>query len=218
MSPAVDGYTLTPTPACGGCTGLTTSAANSTRVNGLTNGTPYTFTVKAHNSIGFSADSPASPSVTPQANGSSCQFDSFPAIPGGSSELAVACSLSTDIGGAGNHYNIEDFPQAQWNTGAGRNVTTTAATAATSSTITAAAGHFGPQDVNDTIAGPGIPSNTFIKAVAVAGTSATLDKAVGSPGVASGAVLTVNNSDGRTFTTRSSPQPRQPAAPRRLLR
>ena len=46
------------------------------------------------------------------------------------------------------------------------------------------------------ISGPGIPGNTFIKSITA--TTAVLNHAVGSPGVANGAHLTVNNSDGRT--------------------
>ena len=102
-------------------------------------------------------------------------------------------------------YNIEDFPQAQWNSGAGRIDHHDCGDRCDElRSSPPSAGHFSAQDVNDTIAGPGIPSNTFIKSV-TADARATLDKVVGSPGVAKGAVLTVNNSDGRTFTDALSP-------------
>ncbi len=56
---AITGYTLNPTPACAGCTGLT-AAASPTTVSGLTNGTSYTFTLVATNANGNSAASSAS--------------------------------------------------------------------------------------------------------------------------------------------------------------
>ena len=192
----VTGYTITPSPACGGCTGLTTTGATSTSIGGLTNGTAYTFTVVTNSSGGDSGSSAASNSVTPNAASNACAFDTFSNVPGASSELAIRCTLTTATGGAGTAYRIEDLPYANWHSGAGRSITTTAATASTSATITASAGHFAAQDVNDVISGPGIPGNTFIKSITA--TTAVLNHAVGSPGVANGAHLTVNNSDGRT--------------------
>ncbi|MEK7830204.1 MAG: BACON domain-containing carbohydrate-binding protein, partial [Acidobacteriota bacterium] len=57
------GYTATSTPG-----GITASAASSPiTVTGLTNGTPYTFTVKATNFVGTGPASGASNSVTPSA-------------------------------------------------------------------------------------------------------------------------------------------------------
>jgi hypothetical protein len=60
---AITGYTVTSNP--GGITA--TGAGSPITVNGLTNGTAYTFTVTATNGVGTSADSAASNSVTPQA-------------------------------------------------------------------------------------------------------------------------------------------------------
>lgn len=58
---AITGYTVTSSP--GGFTA--TGSASPLTVTGLTNGTAYTFTVIATNSIGNSAASSASPAVTP---------------------------------------------------------------------------------------------------------------------------------------------------------
>jgi outer membrane protein OmpA-like peptidoglycan-associated protein len=61
----IDSYTATSSP--GGFTGtLLGSAAGSITVSGLTQGTTYTFTVKAYNSAGASSSSSASNSVVPQ--------------------------------------------------------------------------------------------------------------------------------------------------------
>lgn len=59
----IDLYRVTASPG-----GLSATGATSPIVlNSLTNGQPYTFTVAAHNSIGWSAESAASNSVTPAA-------------------------------------------------------------------------------------------------------------------------------------------------------
>ena len=199
----VTGYTVTPSPACGGCTGLNTTGtgATSTSIGGLTNGTPYTFTVVAHSSGGDSVSSAASNSVTPHGPANACDFDNSPSIPGSTSELAINCTLTTATGGSGNSYRVEDLPYATWHSGAGRGVKTSAATAPASAVITSATGHFAQQDVNNKISGPGIPSNAFIKSVS--GNTATLNQAVGGSGVPTNTNLTVDNNDGRTIVATS---------------
>lgn len=60
---AITGYTITASP--GGATGTAAAGATSGTVTGLADGTAYTFTVHATNSVGNSAESAASNSVTP---------------------------------------------------------------------------------------------------------------------------------------------------------
>ena len=63
---AITGYTVTSSPA-GGVDASAGSTSLTRAITGLTNGTAYTFTVKASNSIGTSGASAPSNSVTPQA-------------------------------------------------------------------------------------------------------------------------------------------------------
>lgn len=63
----VTSYTVSPSPACAACSGLTvtgTPAASSTTVGGLTAGTSYVFTVHGADSNGTGPDSAPSAAVT----------------------------------------------------------------------------------------------------------------------------------------------------------
>ncbi len=96
---AVTGYTVTASP--GGAVG--TGAASPIVVQGLTNGTPYTFTVTATNAIGTSLPSGASAAATPKgaqlitfASPGARDFGTAPTLSAtASSGLAVTFSSTT---------------------------------------------------------------------------------------------------------------------------
>jgi len=90
--PAITSYTATSSP--GGFTA--TGSASPLTVTGLTNGTAYTFTVTATNSIGTSAASAASNSVTPALAPSSVEYLIVSGGGGGGGGIAAG-------GGAGGY-------------------------------------------------------------------------------------------------------------------
>ena len=97
----VTSYVLTPSPACSACTGLTVSgnpAANSTTVGGLTNGTSYTFTVKATNGSGTSAASAASTGVVTGSPTAPTNVVAVGGIPAPSGDLNITWSAPSSSG------------------------------------------------------------------------------------------------------------------------
>jgi hypothetical protein len=140
-----------------------------------------------------------------------CKFDTFPTAPGGSSELAVGCFITSAIGGAGNKYIIEDYAQAHWHQGSARSAvvdTPNAAGGAQGTCIASASAHFLAVDINNPVSGPGIPSNAFINAIGPAASGvpacvlgeARISANLPAGTVAASAPLLIENSDARTIT------------------
>ncbi len=75
---AITSYTAISSPGAKTCTW--TTGPLSCTITGLTNGTPYTFTVKAHNAIGDGPSSSASTAVTPVSSDTGSLY--HPLVPG----------------------------------------------------------------------------------------------------------------------------------------
>jgi hypothetical protein len=130
---AITGYTVTSSP--GGFTGADTTSPIV--VVGLTNGTAYTFTVTATNSVGTGAASVASNSITPAT---------VPGIPtigaatAGNAQASASFTAPVSNGGAAiTGYTVTSAPGGFASTGATSPVTITGLTNGTAYTFTVTA-------------------------------------------------------------------------------
>ena len=116
---AITGYTVTATP--GGQTATTTGTTSAT-VTGLANGTAYTFTVTATNTVGTSLVSVASAAVTPRTTPGAPTGVS--AVPGNTQAVVSWTAPVSNGGSAITGYTVTAAP-------GGRTATSTGATSAT---------------------------------------------------------------------------------------
>lgn len=128
---AITGYTATSSP--GGFTG--TSASSPITVSGLTNGTAYTFTVTATNSVGAGSASAASNSVTPSTVPGTPTIGT--AVAGNASATVAFTPGST--GGASVTYTATSSPSGLTGSGSASPVTVSGLTNGTGYTFTVVA-------------------------------------------------------------------------------
>lgn len=130
---AITSYTVTSSP--GGFTA--TGAISPLVVTGLTNGTAYTFTVKATNAIGSSSDSTASSSVTPTGPP---QAPTGVVALEGNTEAIVSFTAPINSGGLSIiDYTVTSSPEGLTAVGASSPLTVTGLTNGTSYTFTVVA-------------------------------------------------------------------------------
>ncbi|MGA2837723.1 MAG: fibronectin type III domain-containing protein [Acidimicrobiales bacterium] len=107
----ISDYTVTSSPPSGGCSPGTSTTCT---VTGLTNGTPYTFSVAATNSVGTGPASQPSSAVTPN------DFPDQPAQPTtkfGDGSVTVDWTAPTDLGTPVTCYKVQISPQVAPPTG-----------------------------------------------------------------------------------------------------
>jgi trimeric autotransporter adhesin len=133
---SITGYTVTSSP--GGLTG--TGSVSPITIIGLTNGTAYTFTVTATNSIGTSLASPASNSVTPSAP------STVPGVPTGVTAIAGNAQATVTFTAPGSNggspitgYTVTSIPSGFLSTSTASPITVTGLTNGTAYTFTVTA-------------------------------------------------------------------------------
>jgi Domain of unknown function (DUF4082)/Fibronectin type III domain len=95
---AITGYRITPFVGASAQAAVDVGVVTSTRVSGLTNGTSYTFTVKAINALGAGSASGASTAVIP--NSSIFGFDTPAIVDGGDGgSVVLGVKLTADVAG-----------------------------------------------------------------------------------------------------------------------
>jgi uncharacterized protein (TIGR02145 family) len=202
-------YTVTSSPG-----GLTATASSSPiQVNGLTNGTAYTFTVTATNSNGTSAASQASTGVTPSAGVAGQTVANAPTIgvaTAGTNSASIAFTASTNNGNSTiTGYTATSSPGGITATGTTSPITVNGLTANTSYTFTVVAtnsvGNSLSSAVSNAVTVFGVPSKPVLGTPTAVGLSVSIPVTASTNGATISTYTATANPGNLVFTSTVAP-------------
>jgi hypothetical protein len=146
------------------------AGATTTQVSGLTNGTPYTFTVAAVNSVGTSPASGRSASVTPAAQATVPGAPVLGTVTAGNTTASVTWAAPTADGGAAiSGYRVSVFQGAGTTAARTVDVAAPATTADVTGLVNGTSYAFSVAAVNSVGTGPDSARSGLVTPVTVAG-------------------------------------------------
>jgi uncharacterized repeat protein (TIGR03803 family) len=206
---AITGYTVTSNPG-GGLDANAGTTSTTHTVTGLTNGTPYTFTVTAANKNGTGPPSSPSNSVTPTASGKVPGAPTGVTAKAGNGQATVSFKLPANGGSPITDCTATSKPGGITGTGAGSPITVTGLTNGTAYTFTVtAANEIGtgpaskPSSKVTPVGAPGAP--TGVTATAGNAQAKVSFKAPASNGGSAITGYTVTSNAGQTAKGHASP-------------
>ena len=208
---SITGYTVTSSPD-----GITTSGATSPiAITGLTNGTAYTFSVVATNSVGNSTSSSASNSVTPSSGPTVPDAPVIGSATSGNTQVSIAFTApASDGGSAIIGYTVTSSPGDFTGTGASSPIVVTGLTNGTPYTFTITAnnsvGNSVSSNASNSVTPATTPSAPTISGITAGNAQLTVAFSAGATGGSAITNYKYSTDNGATFTACSTPQTTSP--------